>query len=451
MNPDGVGDADDANDADVAAISGKGNLAEPNALVEHFFRHQQGRLIATLTRALGPAALDLAEESVQEALLKALRVWPFQGVPRNPGGWLLVSARNHALDAVRRETRWRGLEPRFLLELEAPRSDHEPSPHPDEIEDDVLRMIFVCCHPEIPRGDRVALTLKTVSGFSTAEIARAFLLPEATLAQRIVRAKRRIRERALAFRIPEPEELPVRLSGPLDVLYLLFNAGYSSPGGEAAVRRDLMEEAIRLARLLCGHPHTQAPELHALLALLLLQSSRLPARLTASGALVPLADQDRARWNAGRIDEGLLYLSLAARGGVASEFHLLAGIASCHAVATSLASTDWPRIVELYDELLRLHGSFVHQLNRAVAVSMVDGPLAALALLEPLERRQRLRDYYLLPAARADCLRRLGRFAESISEYERAAALAPHDPERRFLRAQAEWCHASCRGPRPHG
>jgi RNA polymerase sigma-70 factor (ECF subfamily) len=311
-------------------------------------------------------------------------------------------------------------------------------PHfPGELVDDQLRLIFLCCHPALTAASRVALTLQVAAGFSTGEIARAFLTTEPTIGQRIVRAKRELRESGASFEIPPPSDVAARLDDVLDVLYLVFSEGYRPHAGEAAVRGDVMEEAIRLTRLVSRHPAGCEPRVEALLALMLFQSSRCAARVDQHGALVPLEEQDRGRWDESRIQEGLTHLSRAGRGDALTEHHLLAGIAACHATAESVEATEWGRVVQLYDELAARGAGDVVQLNRVVAVSYRDGPVPALALLEELARSPALARYPLLPAVRADLLRRAGRHAEAAAQYREAAALAANAPERLYYERRA--------------
>lgn len=392
-------------------------------LVEHFFRHEQGRLLATLVRRLGPARFPLAEEAVQEALLAALRTWPIAGVPAEPAAWLTTAARNHALDALRREA---ALAAR-LPEAASERLDL-PAREEDDL-DDRLAMMFMCCHPALGPSEQVALTLRCVAGFSVAEIARAFFAAEATIAQRIVRAKRRIAESRVSVALPAFDDIPERLDAVLEVLYVAFNEGYTPRDREEPLRGDLVDEAIRLCALLASHPVGDFPRTHALLALMWFQSSRMGARIDADGAMVPLEEQDRARWDLDRIDRGIRALSRAMGAGSISDYHLLAAIAAGHATEPP----DWTRIASVYAELARRTPTFVVRLNQAVAVSRAEGAEAGLAMLEPLAAIPALARSHLLAAARADCLRRMGRAEEARAEYARAARWAPTEPERRYL------------------
>ncbi|PWU43952.1 RNA polymerase subunit sigma-24 [Micromonospora globispora] len=378
--------------------------------VARAFRAERLRVLATVIRLTGD--WELAEECVQDAFEAALLRWPADGVPRRPGAWLTTTARNRALDRLRRAN----VEAAKLQELA-----EAPDAGDDEWTDDRLRLIFTCCHPALTLDARVALTLQTVGGLTTEEIARAFLTSTATMAQRVVRAKRKIREAGIPYRVPPADLLPERLTGVLGVLYLLFNEGYSG-------RRELAGEAIRLGRLLARLMPTET-EVRGLLALMLLQHDRAAARTDRNGDLVPLDEQDRSRWDRTLIDEGRGLLT-----GTPTPYQLQAAIAACHAAAATAADTDWPRIACLYEQLAGLTGSPVVQLNRAVAVAMAEGPQAGLRLVDALAASGRLRGYHLLPATRADLLRRLDRRAEAATAYEQAIALAPTEVERRFLR-----------------
>ena len=409
-------------------------------LVEHLFRHQAGHLLATLTHVFGLANLDLAEEVVQDALLQALRRWPFQGIPDNPRAWLLRAARNKALDLLRRQATLRSREHELGRRLEERQARLGVADTPDDggLGDEQLAMIVACCAPALPSEARVALTLKAVSGFSVAEIARAFLAEERTIAQRLVRAKRRIREAGITLALPSPAELPGRLDSVLQVLYLLYNEGYGAHAGEDLVREDLCGEAIRLAQLLASRPDTGLPTVHALLALFYFQAARLETRVDSEGNLLLLAEQERSRWDQGLLALGVSQLERAASGNELSPYHLQAAIAAVHATSPSFAETNWPLLLALYDQLLALAPSPVVALNRAIAQSMVDGPEAALASLDELSGGAALKNYRLLPAVRADFLRRLGRTAEAAACYEEALTYPCTEPERRFLLRRIE-------------
>lgn len=411
-----------------------GRHAPLAGLVDHLFRHAAGEMVAALARLLGPARLDLAEEAVQDALLRALQTWPFAGVPDNPRGWLFQVARNRALDRVRHETMSReALQwPDGIVDL-AQRGDGSDGVR---IGDEALAMMFMCCDPALGRAAHIALTLKLVSGFSVEEIADASLERAPAVAQRLVRAKREIRERRLALEIPLPRELGARLESVLEVIYLLFNEGYAAHGGESLVRADLCDEAIRLARLIAGNPQTDRPSVEALLALMLLQRSRLPARVDALGDLTLLADQDRSRWDRDLVESGLRHLGRAAAGTEVSPYHIEAAIAAQHATARDAASTDWPAILRLYDDLVALKPSPVVALNRAVAVAMAEGPDIGIRALERIGDDPVLAQYHLLPAVRGGLERRAGRPAEALHHYRAALALRCSAPERRFLKRQ---------------
>jgi RNA polymerase sigma-70 factor (ECF subfamily) len=404
-------------------------------LVEHLFRHQAGQMLASLTHVFGLENLDLAEEVVQEVLLQALRHWPYQGVPDDPRAWLMRAACNKALDLLRRQAALRRKAPELAERLRERQEQEVDADPPDaaELADEQLAMIFVCCEPALPAEVRVALTLKAVSGFSVPEIARAFLCEEAAIAQRLTRARRRIREAGVRLALPSPVEIPSRLDSVLQVLYLLFNEGYGAHTGENLVREDLCGEAIRLAQLLASRPDTALPKVHALLALFYLQAARLEARVDGEGNLLLLAEQERSQWDHALLALGVAQLELAADGDELSEFHLQAGIAALHATGGSVAETNWPQLVALYDQLLAMAPSPVVALNRAVAQSMVEGPENALASLDGLSADSALKHYHLLPAVRADFLRRLGRNDEAAACYREALTYPCTEPERRFL------------------
>jgi len=395
-------------------------------------------MVARLTRLLGPAYVALAEETVQDAMLRALQVWPYQGVPDNPAGWLFRVAHNLAIDAVRRDNLF-GAKTDAIVE-ELTRSSQRSTPALDvdaELRDDELRMIFMCCHPAIAREARVALSLKIIGGFSVDEIARAFLADPPAIAQRLVRAKRQIRDRQLTLEMPLAPDLLERLDSVLDVLYFLFNEGYAARAGSDLIRRDLCAEALRLASLVAA-ASIATPTVHALVALMALQAARLAARTDAAGDLVLLENQDRSRWDDRLIAIGFWHFDLSMDGSEVSEYHVQAPIAATHARGMDPYSVDWPLIVRLYDQLLALNPSPVVALNRAVAVSKVSGPTDALDAIAPLESDPKLQHYHLLMAVRGQLLLDLGRAAEAADALRAALACVCTEPERRFLREKLD-------------
>lgn len=412
-------------------------------LVDHLFRRESGRLVATLTRIFGPSNLALAEEVVQEALIQALNLWPFQGVPDRPAAWLATVAQRKALDVVRRESRFHALEPeieRAFWQTRAPPEAVDAVAFRDELGDDQLEMMFTCCHPALRPDSQVALTLKTLGGFGVSEIARAFLVTETTVNQRLVRAKRRLREDAVGFGVPEPDALADRLRSVLECLYLMFNEGYLAGYGGDLIREDICRESLRLALLLADHPVMGTPEAHALCALMMFQAAHFPARTDANGDLRPLAEQDRSLWDQELIARGFAALQLAQRGEELSAFHIEAGIAACHASATSYDATDWPTIRRFYDQLIKVRPSPVVALNRSVAIAMTDGPRAGLAALDAIGDAAELRRYALLPATRGEFHFRLGEYDRAAIAFKAALALSGVEPERRYIAGKLSAC-----------
>jgi len=402
---------------------------ELSRTIETLYRQESGRILATLVRLLGD--LDVAEEAMHEAFAAALSLWPSSGVPGNPRPWLISTARFKAIDTLRRRARFDASQDELVRHLEAQGSSAEGSNGEDSLEDDRLRLIFTCCHPALAPEAHVALTLREVCGLTTEEIAKAFLTTPSTLAQRIVRAKTKIRETPIPYEVPTPQELPERLGAVLQVIYLVFNEGYSAAAGAEVTRAELTGEAIRLGRLLVElRPE---PEVIGLLSLMLLQESRRAARTSPSGELILLENQDRSLWNREQIAEGVALLERALKSHRFGPYTLQAAIAAVHAEAESVAATDWRQIVALYGRLLRIQPSPVVELNRAVAIAMRDGPEAGLTHIDAVLEDGELANYYLAHSARADMFRRLGRTAEARSSYEKALALTQQEPERQFL------------------
>jgi len=412
-------------------------------VVEHLFRHEYGKMVATLTRIFGVEHLTLAEDVVQEALARALQTWPFYGVPQNPSAWIMRASRNLALDVVRRQKVFRDKEAEITRQME----DHGAAPNEaifseHEIRDDRLRMMFVCCHPLVPAEARVALALKTLCGFSVTEISRAFLTSEAAILKRLTRAKQKIRQARIPFEIPAGAELARRMDGVQQALYLLFNEGYKASGGETLVRADICQEAIRLATLLAEHPIGDIPRTHALLALMLLSAARLPARVDDEGNLLLLKDQDRAKWDRAMIGRGLMHFARSAAGEEISEYHLQAGIAACHATASDDESTDWARILAFYDRLIELDPSPVIALNRSVALANLRGAQAGLEAVAAIGGLDKLKEYYLLHAVRGDLESRLDHAESAVKHFRRSLEFATLDSERTFLTRRLRECEA---------
>jgi RNA polymerase sigma-70 factor (ECF subfamily) len=415
-------------------IMSERSMEQIRELLDSLYRVDSGRILATLIRLLGD--FDLAEEAMHEAFAAALSLWPRSGVPGNPRPWLISTARFKAIDTLRRRARFDASQDELVRYLEAQwssgeRSNEEDSLEDDRLADDRLRLIFTCCHPSLAPEAHVALTLREVCGLTTEEIAKAFLITPRTLAQRIVRAKAKIRETPIPYEVPTPQELPERLGAVLQVIYLVFNEGYSAAAGAEVTRAELTGEAIRLGRLLTElRPE---PEAIGLLSLMLLQESRRAARTSPAGELILLENQDRSLWNREQIAEGVALLEKALKSRRFGSYTLQAAIAAVHAEAESVAVTDWRQIVALYNRLVQIQPSPVVQLNRAVAIAMRDGPEAGLRHIDAVLEHAELANYYLAHSARADMYRRLGRTAEARSSYEKALALTQQEPERQFL------------------
>ncbi|MFO1511668.1 MAG: sigma-70 family RNA polymerase sigma factor [Verrucomicrobiota bacterium] len=407
-----------------------------SGLTDHLFRHEAGKLVAVLTGIFGIERLQLAEDVVQEAMVRALQTWPYYGVPKNPAAWLTQAAKNLALDTIRREKIFQEKQPQIISHIEQWPGEADGGSSlafENEIKDDRLRLMFVCCHPLISREDQVALALKTLCGFSPVEIAKAFLTTEAAIAKRLTRAKQRIREAQIRFEIPEGEELTRRLDSVLQSLYLLFNEGYKASSGDSLIREDLCREAIRLTALLAEHPSGHQPRTHALLALMLLNAARIPSRTDGEGNLLRLQEQDRSRWDQQMLARGMFHIAQSAAGNELSEYHLQAGIAACHCAAQDYAATDWRHILELYDRLIEFDDSPVVALNRAVALAEVHGPQAGIEAVEAIQNLQSLESYYLLYAVLGEFESRLNHKRAAAAHFRKSLQLAEIKSEQAFL------------------
>ena len=416
-----------------------GKTLEASHVVEHLFRHEAGKMVAILTGVFGLDHLTLAEDVVQEALVRALQTWPFYGVPDNPSAWIMRTSRNLALDVVRREKVFRDKEPEIIRLMESSHSDNSVFSE-QEIADDRLRMMFVCCHPAIPTEAQVALALKTLGGFSPKEISHAFLTSEAAIAKRLTRARQKIREARIPFEIPAGKELLRRLNGVLQSLYLLFNEGYKASSGEKLVREDICSEAIRLTGLLAQHPAGNQPAVHALLALMLFNAARIPSRTDSEGNLLRLQEQDRMRWDQPMIARAMLHLGQSAAGDEITEYHLQAGIAACHCTAKDYASTDWPQILALYDRLMEFDDSAVVALNRAVAVAEVHGPQPGIEAVQAIKNLKSLGSYYLLHAVLGELELRRDHAQSAAGHFKKALQQAEIKSEQTFLAKRLKAC-----------
>ncbi len=405
------------------------DVPELNSLIGHLFRHHSGKMVAVLSRTFGVRHIDLIEDGIQDAMIAAMKRWPFVGVPENPSAWLTQVAKNRTIDRLRRESTSQNFNDDFDVAIEA----SQDAQFEGEVVDDQLRMIFACCHPSIPPDSQVALTLKIVGGFSIGEIARAFLASQESVAKLLTRAKSKLRDGDVSLEIPVGDELTTRLSPVLKVLYLMFNEGYAPTSGDEVVRRDLCFEAIRLVSLLTSQKITRVPKVNALAAIFHFHAARFPARIGSDGEMLLLGDQDRESWDREMIGRGFQHLLASASGGEVSDYHLEAEIASLHATSQDLASTDWQRIVECYDILQSRHYSPVVELNRIVALSRLDGTSQAFAVLEKLEETGRLGGYFLFYATKARFLTDLGRPSEAAISFEKALSLAHNESAQNLL------------------
>lgn len=418
--------------------------ATPSGLVEHFFRHETGRLHGALLRLLGVHNLSLAEDIAQDAMMKALHTWSMGGVPPNPSAWITRTAMNLAKDHLRHHRMATTKEPAIITHIEQTYATPAVAwENAQTIRDDTLRLMFVCSHPAIAADAQVILALKMLCGFSTGEIARAFLSSEAAIEKQLTRTKQRIHETGITFDLPEGEDLTLRLNGVLATLYLLFNEGYKASAGDHLLREDLCQEAIRLTAVLVNHPAGKTPAGHALMALMLLTAARFPARLDAQGELLRLDDQDRTKWDEALIARGLTELAVAAQGNELSEYHLQAGIAALHCTAADYASTDWAGILMHYDELYRRKPSPIIALNRAVAVAHLQGPQAGLDAIAEIPQLDRLESQHLLPAVIGELHWRMNQHAEAAAHFRRALQLAQVGPEQQYLQRMVERAESS--------
>lgn len=405
-------------------------------LAERLFRHEAGKLISALTGIFGMDRLQLAEDVVQEAMVRALQTWPYSGIPENPAGWLMQTAKNRALDVIRREKFFHDKQPEIITSLENWSSDLDADHPPrfdDEIKDDRLRLMFACCHPLIPQDDQTALALKTLCGFSPIEIANAFISTEPAINKRLTRARQKIRDLGIPFEIPSGNELSPRLDGVLQTLYLLFNEGYKASHGDSLIRAELCHEAIRLAKLLASHPAADLPKTHALVAVMLLNAARLQSRTDAEGNILRLKEQDRSTWDKMMVGQGILHLSRAAEGEEITEYHLQAGIAACHATAPNYEVTNWTRILSHYDQWLKINNSPIVALNRAVALAHVKGPKAGITAVHAIQKQGHLKNYYLVYAVLGEFETQLENFQAAATHFQKALQLSEVKSEQSFL------------------
>jgi RNA polymerase sigma-70 factor (ECF subfamily) len=415
---------------------------EISTVLDHLFRHESAKMVAILTRIFGIEHLTLAEDVVQEALARAIQTWPFYGVPKNPSAWIMRTSRNLAVDVVRRQTTFRNKEVEIahLMEHDHPSPD-EPVFSEEEIKDDTLRMMFVCCHPQIPADAQAALALKTLCGFGIPDISQAFLSSDDATAKRLTRAKQKIRDSQIPYEIPSGEELTRRLDGVLQTLYLLFNEGYKASSGEQLVRVEVCDEAIRLATLLTEHPAGSQPKTHALLALMLFNAARFSTRTDSEGNLLRLEAQDRTRWDQAMIARGMLHFAQSATGNELTEYHLQAGIAACHCAAKDYVSTDWQQILGLYDKLLEFDNSPVIALNRAVVVANLYGPERGIEEVKSIRSLSKLDSYYLLYAVLGEFEAQLLHLEAAAGYFRKAIGFATLKSEREFLARRLQECN----------
>jgi RNA polymerase sigma factor (sigma-70 family) len=425
---------------EIEAVSPGGEVSR---LAEHLFRQESGKLVSILTSLFGIERLQMAEDVVQEALIRALQTWPYYGIPKNPAAWLTQTAKNLALDLLRREKLFQQKQPRIIAFIEQWSVDADA---PDavllenEIKDGRLRLMFACCHPLVPQESQTALALKTLCGFSPAEITKAFVTTEAAIAKRLTRARQKIRELQIPFEIPSGEDLSPRLDGVLQTLYLLFNEGYKASSGENLIREELCTEAIRLTTALAEQPACNQPRVQALLALMLFNAARLPGRLDCDGNILRLREQDRSSWNQPMIARGMLHLANSAAGSELTTYHLQAGIAACHCAAPNYESTDWPRILSLYDQLINLDDSPIVALNRAVALAQVNGAQAGIEAIQAIRNRSSLDSYYLLYAVLADFEAQLNQFESAAENLRTAISLTALKSEQTLLANRLKSC-----------
>ena len=422
--------------SEIGSDTSSSATADVSRLADHLFRYEAGKLTSVLTGIFGITRLQLVEDVVQESLVRALRTWPYTGVPKSPAAWLTQTAKNLALDVIRREKLFHEKEPQIVAFMEQWPSESVVGESPmfeNEIRDGRLRLMFTCCHPLLPAEAQTALALKVLGGFGVAEIASAFLTSEAAIAKRLTRAHQKIRDLHIPFEIPAGDELSIRLGNVLQTLYLLFNEGYKASSGDRLIKEDLCREAIRLTCLLAEHPVGNEPRTHALMALMLLNAARLPARTDSEGNILRLQDQDRSTWNQAMIARGMQHLSMSAAGNALTSYHLQAGIAACHCAANAYESTDWRKILSLYDRLLELDESPVIALNRAVAVANLHGPQAGLEAVAAIHNANQLNSYYLLYAVLGEFEKQLNHFQAAIDNFRKALELTELTSEQLFL------------------